>query len=400
MLCNLSGSDTIISTTRIKNIPETKITGIQKKRKGPGYYISTENDGLFLVTLNKHDFRVMEIISASDKRFAGIQQILEDSQSDLWIATIGNGLIRVKFNGSVSSEMTFFNKSSGFITDNVKTVFEDREGIIWSGNYGDGLTRIIPSPFTQVELNHELYGKNVTSVFACGTYLWIGTEKGLLKKNRKTGDILKFYDRRNGIPVDNITAIYSANEKDFWIGTSKNGLFCLDEQKGTIIPYPLGENSMANSITQIKGRGEIVWVGTQKGLCRINTINQGKTWYTINQGGLPHNFINSLYLDKKGTLWVSTNSSTLAYIRDEKVNRIEFSAGAGVMTLGEVTEDAASRIWVGSFGDGVFMIDKDSIVNLNSRQGLISDYCYSVACDDLNNIWIGHRGGITRIRTE
>ena len=40
--------------------------------------------------------------------------------------------------------MTYFNKSGGFLTDNVKTVFEDREGIIWSGNYGDGLTQIIP----------------------------------------------------------------------------------------------------------------------------------------------------------------------------------------------------------------------------------------------------------------
>jgi serine phosphatase RsbU (regulator of sigma subunit) len=88
-----------------------------------------------------------------------------------------------------------------------------------------------------------------------------------------------------------------------------------------------------------------------------------------------------------------------AYIMDEKVKKIELSAGTGVLTLGEVIEDSASRIWVGSFGDGVFMIDKDSIVNLNSRQGLLSDYCYSVTCDDLDNIWIGHRGGISRIRT-
>ena len=100
MLCNLSGSDTIISTTRIRNIPETKITGIQKKKKGPGYYISTENEGLFLVTLNKHNFQVTGIIPASDKHFVGVQQILEDSQSDLWIATMGYGLIRIKFNRS------------------------------------------------------------------------------------------------------------------------------------------------------------------------------------------------------------------------------------------------------------------------------------------------------------
>jgi ligand-binding sensor domain-containing protein/serine phosphatase RsbU (regulator of sigma subunit) len=400
ILCDITGTDTIISTTRIKNIPETKITGIQKKRNGQGYYISTENDGLFRVILNKNDARVTQIIPPSGKRFTGVQQIIEDSQSDLWIATIGQGLIRLTFNISNIPDITYFNKAGGFLTDNVKTVFEDREGIIWSGNYGDGLTRIIPAPFTFLKLNFPLYGNNVTAVYATGSFQWIGTEKGLLKKERKSGNVVKFYHRSHGIPDDNITAIYSPNGNDFWIGTAKSGLFCLDDQKGTIKPYVLEENSMANAITQITGRDETVWVGTQKGLCLINTFSQDKTWYSINQGGLPHNFINSLYLDKKGILWVSTNSSTLAFIKDEKVERIELSSGKGVLTLSEVTEDTASRIWVGSFGNGVFMIDKDSIVNLNSRQGLLSDYCYSVTNDELGNIWIGHRGGISRIRSD
>lgn len=398
MLCNVSGSDTIIGITRIRQIPETKITGIQKKRKGSGYYIATENDGLFLITLNKHNFHVSQVIHDQGTSFTGVQQIIEDSRSDLWIATIGNGLIRLSFKGSGDPEITYFNTSNGFPADNVKTVFEDREGIIWSGNYGDGLTRIVPAPFSAVKLNTGNYGKNVTSVFASGQFQWIGTEKGLLKKESKTGNIMKLYNRRNGLPEDIITAIYSANGKDFWIGTGKNGLFCLDEQNGTIKSWPLGENAMSNAITQITGRGEKVWVGTQKGLCLINTISKAMTWYTINQGGLPHNFINSIYLDRNNILWVSTNSSILSFIKDEKVERIGLSAGAGVLTLGEITADSSERIWVGSFGAGVFMINKDSIMNINSGQGLLSNYCYSVSCDDLDNIWISHRGGISRIR--
>ena len=399
MLCNVSGTDTINHITLIRNIPETKITGIIKKRNRSGYYISTENDGLFLLKIGKDEFQVTEINTGIETGLKGVQQVYEDSRSDLWIATMGNGLIKVAFKGYSSPDIMYFNKSGGYITDNVKTVFEDREGIIWSGNYGDGLTRIIPTPLTSVKLNQELYGNNITAIFSSGSFQWIGTEKGLLKKDSKSGKILQFYNRSKGIPDDNITAIYSDNEKDFWIGTASSGLFHLDEARGIAKQFPLGESSMENSVTQITGRGEKIWVGTQKGLCMINTINQDKTWYTINQGGLPHNFINSIFLDKKGILWVSTNSSTLAYIKDDKVNRIELSSGAGVLTLGEVTEDAASRIWVGSFGDGVFMIDKDSIININSRQGLLSDYCYSITCDDLDNIWISHRGGISRIRT-
>ena len=52
---------------------------------------------------------------------------------------------------SASGEFTkisYFNKANGFVSDNVKTVFEDREGNIWSGNYGEGLTQITPKTFS------------------------------------------------------------------------------------------------------------------------------------------------------------------------------------------------------------------------------------------------------------
>ena len=45
------------------------------------------------------------------------------------------------------------------------------------------------------------------------------------------------------------------------------------------------------------------------------------------------------------------------------------------------------------------MIESDSIVNLTAKEGLLSNYCYSLICDDHNNIWVGHKGGLSRIRT-
>ncbi len=136
-----------------------------------------------------------------------------------------------------------------------------------------------------------------------------------------------------------------------------------------------------------------------KGLLNINSRTNGKTWYTINQGGLPHNNINYLYFDGTGKLWISTPGSTLAYIQDEKVFKIPFNTLSGILTLGPIAEDSDSRIWVGSNGSGVFMLQSDSIVNLTVKDGLVSNYCYSIICDDQQNIWIGHKGGLSRIKT-
>ncbi|HBH83629.1 MAG TPA: hypothetical protein DDY34_07460 [Bacteroidales bacterium] len=142
-----------------------------------------------------------------------------------------------------------------------------------------------------------------------------------------------------------------------------------------------------------------MWAGTKKGLCNINTVTNTLNWYSINQGGLPHNSVNSLFLDKEERLWISTNSSIISYMQDGKITRIPLSTGSGIPTLGSVCEDDASRIWVASRGNGVFIIDFDSILYLTTKQGLLSDYCYSLISDDHYNIWIGHKGGLSRIRT-
>ena len=66
------------------------------------------------------------------------------------------------------------------------------------------------------------------------------------------------------------------------------------------IKYPIGDGALENSITIITGKGEQVWIGTKKGLCSINSGTNKINWYSINQGGLPHNFINCLYIDRTG----------------------------------------------------------------------------------------------------
>jgi serine phosphatase RsbU (regulator of sigma subunit) len=44
------------------------------------------------------------------------------------------------------------------------------------------------------------------------------------------------------------------------------------------------------------------------------------------------------------------------------------------------------------------MIQSDSIANLTTKEGLLSNFCYSIICDDHKNIWVGHRGGLSRIK--
>jgi serine phosphatase RsbU (regulator of sigma subunit) len=214
-----------------------------------------------------------------------------------------------------------------------------------------------------------------------------------------TGKIVTFYGKGSGLPKDAVTTIYSTDGKELWIGTEKNGVFRLETGNEKILKFPIGNGELENSITIITGKGEQIWIGTKKGLCSYNSGTHRINWYSISQGGLPHNYINCLFIDRTNRLWVSTRSNTLAYLQDGKVEKIAFNSKSGILTLGPITEDTDSRIWVGSNGSGVFMIEPDSIINLTAKEGLLSDYCYSLICDDYKNIWVGHKGGLSKIRT-
>jgi ligand-binding sensor domain-containing protein/serine phosphatase RsbU (regulator of sigma subunit) len=400
LFCKLNDSGKIEIIHPIKEIPESKISCIKKMRNNSGFLIAAENDGIFQLTKKGSHFMVSKIVTSLNVDFSSIQDVYEDSQLNIWLGTFGNGLIKLNYSSPGKySKIKYYSHALGFTTDNVKTIFEDSEGNIWSGNYGDGLTQILPKIFSVCTLDANAYGKDISSICITQQNRWIGTEKGLLQLNHLTGKIIKFYGKDSGLPKDKVNTLYSRDGKILWIGTENMGVFRLDVANEKISRYPIGEGTLENSITIITGKEEDVWMGTKKGLCRINTVTNRTKWYSISQGGLPHNFINCLYIDSKNKLWVSTPSNTLAYILNDKIFKISINTKNGILALGPIMEDMYSRIWVGSNGNGVFIIKPDSIINLTIKEGLLTNYCYSLISDNNKNIWIGHKGGLSKIKT-
>ena len=399
MIYKLDNSNEIEKIAIVEEIPQSRVTCIRKTRGKPGFIIATENDGIFRLDWKNNIFHVSGIIEDQNFDFTGVQDVVEDSRSDLWIGSVGGGIFKVSLSESGKVlKIDTLNISSGFITDNIKTFFEDSEGNIWSGSYGNGLTQLIPKTFSLLKFDVNLYGE-IHSICKTDQYLWVGTQNGLVKIDILSGNAVRFYGKDNGFTEDIVTALCSIDQRELWIGTDKKGLFRMDIAKEKILRFPLGDDALKNSITSVAGKGDKVCAGTKKGLCIINVVSDSVRWYSINQGGLPHNHINSLFIDRKERLWVTTRSNALSCIEDGKVTRKSINIGAGVLMLGQITEDSDSRIWVGSAGNGLFLIGPDTITNVTVKEGLLSDYCYSLISDNSKNIWIGHKGGLSRIRT-
>ncbi len=90
-----------------------------------------------------------------------------------------------------------------------------------------------------------------------------------------------------------------------------------------------------------------------------------------------------------------TNAAALA-VKNKNVY-----SGNDLINITGIIKDINKEFWLATFGNGVFRIKKSGeIERFTTANGLKSNYCYAIINDGSNNIWIGHRGGLSRIKGE
>ncbi|MBA7574561.1 hypothetical protein ES708_16370 [subsurface metagenome] len=67
------------------------------------------------------------------------------------------------------------------ISNDVKNVFQDKEGSIWIGTYGSGIARLANEAFIFYEFDESKYGNNITSIDQFQGSYWLGTDMGVIK---------------------------------------------------------------------------------------------------------------------------------------------------------------------------------------------------------------------------
>lgn len=388
------------SEQKIEELADYEISRIIKLNNSDKFLVATLSNGLYTIHFNDNQPFVEQINLKNQTSFIQVQDVLEDKQNNLWISTFGNGLYKLSFSNSDNEYNTIQkirdNEISNF--DNIKTIFEDKEGNIWCGSYGSGLFRIVKQPFTPIIFEDLENGGNITAVLCDDKEtIWAGTAGKIIKYQELSGH--KTINLPHHLANDIVTTLYYQNDT-LWIGTEKNGIYLLDVNNFSMNKYHISNGSLENSITSIKGRGNIVWISTQKGICKIDKQSNIHNWFTIEKGGLPHNLINDIFLDSRERLWISTPTNTLTYIDSlDKLTKIPIYSNNKIFTIGTITEDSDSTIWIATNGAGIFKVEQDSIANLTKEEGLFSNYCNAIAADNDRNIWVTHTGGVSKVKT-
>lgn len=399
-MCKLNHQEKSISIlNHSTEIPKTKIQDIKKKKKLPGYYILTQDSGIYSIYLLNNQIRSEQLNQKINLPY-GIQAFTEDKNSDIWLGTFGHGIYKISMaNDSTAKNIVqIYSDYQDNATSNYKTLYQDRDENIWLGKYGSGLQKVVNQTFSFSSFKNQHYGTSITAIWIESDYKWIGTDKGVFRWSVSTNKQLDLSVIQQDIPNDEVSALY-ADKKYLWIGYIQSGIYKINRLTNQAIKVHIHDGLLENNITCISGSDTNLWIGTKKGLCNYNLKTDSIHWFTINKGGLPHNSVKHVFIDTEDRVWVTTLSNTLTEVANNSLKRIRISSERTVVTLESIAQDVNGNIWVGSAGKGIFLVQKDSIVNLTKNEGLYSDYCYALIGDSLGFLWACHRGGISKINT-
>lgn len=237
-----------------------------------------------------------------------------DLQGNLWVGTDGGG-INVLKNGQRTA--TYTEANSALSGNSIQTALCDRKGNLWFGIFNGGIMyyNIYSKTFKQVfpkeESNHD-----VRSLFEDKEgIIWVGTSEGVFQVDRDSQKILRHFNT----PDNLIRTVIKDQKGQIWIGSFGRGIFLYSADQKHLKDFNTYLDFPSNTINQIfedsQGR---IWAATGEGLVQFE--NKSPWTYKVYQRneGLVNTFIWAITEDEEHNIWFSTNQGISCLSKDRK----------------------------------------------------------------------------------
>jgi len=378
------------------------VTSIHQMIDRTRFVVGTDGNGLFQLQITDNGNVLSRFPDHPEWESLFVQSISEDFENNLWVSTHGSGVIQFQLSENYEAAETvgLYSISSGLASDDVETIFQDIEGNYWIGLYGEGLSMLASNAFGYYTPGSNTIENNIIYINSINDKYLLGTPEGFHIFDPLIGKSLSFTNLSNQVCMAEITSYYLDNEKNLWIGTGGNGLY-VGSIPGSVRLFHRTGDSGADDIRDIEMDDKNIWLATINGVIAIERESGNSQIFSISNG-LPHNYINKIFLSPEGYAYIGTESDRLFKIdRDYNISSEEgIMDGGTINRILSFSRDRNGGIWTATNGNGIFGFINDSVYAINRSNDLMSNYSYSILADSENNIWIGHDKGFSRYDPE
>jgi len=346
-----------------------------------------------------------------------LQQVFIDNKGRVWVTAGSSGLSLYDPWTDDFSDFT----NNPFIPNTVISntnivVYQSRDGVIWLGTAGYGLSYFNPDQnlFSTVYpfLNSDFPIFDTWCRAACedkeGHY-WLATAKGVAQYDAQWKLISTLLNEDNKPPVlynNSVRSILNDSQGDIWIGTAK-GLNRYHPSSGKMDFFNEKQGILQSFFWMMaEDKAGEVWLGAANGLFRYNRDENRFDDFRGDSILSPYAYhnIQALYIDQHNRAWIGVlDVGLIMYDIDRKQKRVLTIKDSLISDtrFSSFAEDQDGIIWIGS-EEGLVAYDpvKNHSKFYTRENGLPSDRTNNILVDSLNRVWIGTSNGLCVLNKE
>jgi len=311
-----------------------------------------------------------------------IRSLVEDSGGNLWMGTMGQGLIRFGRGQTVS-----FTASTGLPDNTVNVVFEDREENLWIG-CADGLVRLTKRSGTNIGSQDGLEDDDVLTVYPDRKdNLWITTLTGQVY--RVSGATVERYRLPSPAADLRVRNVFQDSSGVFWFGTLRDGLVRLEGH--TVTVFTKADGLRSNTVRQmLQDRSGVLWIALDSGLSRWDG-HSFRNYYL--QDGLSYPSTRCMIADLQGDVLVGTDAG-LNRVHDGRIVQDNEFAALRNEKIWAIYLDSSGTLWLGTRGGGLLRFRSGKIVRFTRDNGLLTNTIFQILDDGGGKLWMSTSSGV------
>ena len=377
------------------------------------------NNGLALFNPQTEKFTVFRNIpgkstSLSSNRILSIKEFSDDK---LWIATTQGGINLLDLAGTtlLNPELVSFqhiyasDDESGLSYQTVKDIYQDSFGNVWIGTLGGGVNVISNKSRFFKTLSYSPYrgSKNsLTNKIAWGICtdnndnVWVGIDGGGIDVFNKSLKINHFGAETGQLPDNFIISAIRDSEGNMWFGSgSENVIKYSPTTKQFKIINSVNSHSSIRCFYEDKNKN--MWIGSNKGLYKLNTLTGSLNYYLSENSVLPDNVVLSVNEDAYGRIWVGTLGQGIAIVSSDfkLIKNINTYNGFCSNAIHSIFKDSKNRMWIGT-REGLVRFEKGNYKNYKvytEKNGMADSYVCAITEGKPEDVWFSTNSGISRL---
>jgi ligand-binding sensor domain-containing protein/serine phosphatase RsbU (regulator of sigma subunit) len=368
----------------LNGVPRYYATTCLLVDRNGNFWIGKYNGGLYRYDPTKDQSKMYDLIKEGLSS-NWVSTLYEDHMGQIWAGTWGGGMARI----GDGDRVMLFKPENGLPDTKIWSIMEDHEGNILVGTQEYGLCAYKGDQFVSFFKDDGLINSQVWSILQTreGAF-WFGTNEGISILDVGKGEFRDFYKLKG----ERILFLKEDRKGTIWIGS--RGVYSYDLQ-GRYHFDPLINNNIINlevTAMDLDGQNNL-WVGTLEGLVYFE-IDQRRVSRLSQVNGLKGNDISTIFADSKDRIWVGSAGKGISLIEGDSIKQLELGFD---FTPRCFAEDQDGNIWIGTEGRGVLLLNplsKEVISGFSVEEGLLANLINQLSCDRFNNIYIGTNKGL------